>query len=279
MTVLWRSAKGAALCMVPNLAPLFFVFVLMGAGGIALDLATVMIACVVLGITIDDTIHLYHGYRCRLRAGMAPNWAIARSYDSSGRAVLATSVVLVAQFGLLATSDFIPTANFGLLTAVGLTAGLAFEIVLLPALLVLGHGQWRALASVDAWLPRQRRGARARAASRLPALAAPVELMWPATQVVSREDSLAPPAQIFVCHGDACRAAGAEALCRKLRARISQGRPTGLVAGIKVARTSCVGRCTAAPVVQMLGPGTPTATGTAAELVEIAAALADRGRA
>ncbi|MBA2722871.1 MAG: MMPL family transporter, partial [Methylibium sp.] len=51
MTLLWRSPVAAALCIVPNLAPLFFVFVLMGATGIPLDLATVMIASLVLGIT------------------------------------------------------------------------------------------------------------------------------------------------------------------------------------------------------------------------------------
>ena len=141
MAILWRSLGSAVLGMIPNLAPLYFIFVLMGLVGIYLDMATVMIASVILGITVDDTIHLYHGYRERLKKGYSPVFAIARSFESSGRAVLATSVLLVAQFGLLATSDFIPTANFGLMTAVGLLVGQMFELLLLPALLLIRHGR------------------------------------------------------------------------------------------------------------------------------------------
>ncbi len=141
MAILWRSVSAAGLCMLPNLAPLYFIFVLMGAAGIYLDLATVMIASVVLGITVDDTIHLYHGYQQRLRAGMTPVFAIARSFESSGRAVLAVSLLLIAQFGLLSFSGFIPTANFGLMTAVGLFSGQLFELLLLPALLLMKDGR------------------------------------------------------------------------------------------------------------------------------------------
>lgn len=141
MLLLWRSLGDATTSMIPNVAPLYFIFALMGAAGIYLDLATVMIASVVLGITVDDTIHLYHGYRERMKKGMAPVFAIARSFSSSGRAVLATSLLLVTQFGLLATSSFIPTANFGLMTAVGLVAGQMFELLLLPALLLIKDGR------------------------------------------------------------------------------------------------------------------------------------------
>jgi uncharacterized protein len=141
MLLLWRSLGAATIGMIPNLAPLYFLFVLMGMAGIYLDLATVMIASVVLGITVDDTIHLYHGYRVRLQKGLSPVFAIARSFQASGRAVLATSVLLVAQFGLLATSAFIPTSNFGLMTAVGLVAGQLFELLLLPALLLIKDGR------------------------------------------------------------------------------------------------------------------------------------------
>ena len=57
--------------------------------------------------------------------------------QASGKAVLATSLLLVSQFLLLSTSDFVPTANFGLLTAAGLIAGQLLELALLPAVLVL----------------------------------------------------------------------------------------------------------------------------------------------
>lgn len=123
--------------MLPNLAPLFFVFVLMGAAGIYLDMATVLIAGVVLGITVDDTIHIFHNYQERRKKGYDAVFAIARSFEASGRAVVATSLLLVSQFLLLATSSFVPTAHFGVLTAVGLLAGQLMELILLPALLVL----------------------------------------------------------------------------------------------------------------------------------------------
>jgi predicted RND superfamily exporter protein len=137
MALLFRSFRGALICLIPNLAPLFFIFVVMGIAGIWLDVATVLIAGVILGITVDDTIHLYHGYRHRIRHGASPLFAIIRSMESSGRAVIAISVVLIAQFSLLSVSDFRPTAHFGLLCAVGLFAGQVFELLLMPALLSL----------------------------------------------------------------------------------------------------------------------------------------------
>jgi hypothetical protein len=135
MALLFRSVRGALICLVPNLAPLFFIFVVMGATGIALDVATVLIAGVILGITVDDTIHLYHGYLHRIQHGVSPVFAIIRSVEASGRAVIAISVILIAQFSLLGLSDFRPTAHFGMLCAVGLFAGQVFELLLMPALL------------------------------------------------------------------------------------------------------------------------------------------------
>ena len=137
LTLLFRSFRGALICLVPNLAPLFFLFVMMGATGIALDVATVLIAGVILGITVDDTIHLYHGYLHRIQHGVSPVFAIIRSVESSGRAIIAISIILIAQFSLLGLSDFRPTAYFGILCAVGLFAGQLFEMLLMPALLGL----------------------------------------------------------------------------------------------------------------------------------------------
>ena len=137
MALMFRSIRGGLICLIPNLAPLFFIFVIMGATGIALDVATVLIASVILGITVDDTIHLYHGYLHRIQKGVSPVFAIIRSVESSGRAVIAISIVLIAQFSLLALSDFRPTAHFGMLCAVGLLAGQIFELLLMPALLGL----------------------------------------------------------------------------------------------------------------------------------------------
>lgn len=137
MFLLWRSFPSAVISMLPNLAPLYLVFAVMGAAGIYLDMATVLIAGVVLGITVDDTIHIFHNYQERRRKGYGAVFAVARSFEASGRAVVATSLLLVSQFLLLGTSSFVPTSHFGLLTAGGLLAGQLMELLLLPALLVL----------------------------------------------------------------------------------------------------------------------------------------------
>ena len=137
MLLLWRTVPAAIISMIPNLAPLFFVFMLMGAAGIYLDMATVLIAGVVLGITVDDTIHIFYNYQKRRDKGMGAVFAIARSIETSGKAVLATSLLLVSQFLMLSTSTFVPTSNFGLLTAIGLISGQLLELLLLPALVVL----------------------------------------------------------------------------------------------------------------------------------------------
>ena len=148
MLLLWRTLPAAVISMIPNLAPLLFVFMVMGGTGIYLDMATVLIAGVVLGITVDDTIHLMYHYKARRDKGMGVVYSIARSVQASGKAVLATSLLLVSQFLLLSTSNFVPTSNFGLLTAAGLVAGQLLELVLLPALLVL----WSRLNFRHPWL-------------------------------------------------------------------------------------------------------------------------------
>jgi uncharacterized protein len=137
MLIQWRSLKDSVICMIPNLAPLLLIFVLMGAFGIWLDVATAMIASVAVGIAIDDTIHVYHGFIHRVRQGVSPTLAMARTYQQAGRAMTITTCILCTQFLLLATSSFVPVQNFGLLTSIGLMAALVFDLLLLPAILIL----------------------------------------------------------------------------------------------------------------------------------------------
>lgn len=151
MLILWRSPWAAALCMIPNLSPILLIFVFMGLFGIWLDMATAMIASVAVGIAVDDTIHVYHGFRHRISQGIGPVVALARSYREAGRAVVVTTIILSAQFLILVWSDFVPTRNFGLLTTIGLVAALLFDLVLLPALLIMFYGEKSPLAG---WIAR-----------------------------------------------------------------------------------------------------------------------------
>ncbi len=141
MLILWRSVKDALICMIPNMSPILLIFILMGILGIWLDMATAMIASVAVGIAIDDTIHLYHGFIRRVRAGCSPVYALARTYRQAGRAVMTTTVILCSQFLLLMFSAFVPMNSFGLLTSIGLVAALFFDALLLPALLIVIFGK------------------------------------------------------------------------------------------------------------------------------------------
>lgn len=137
MYLTWRSIGRTLLTMIPNLAPVVVVFATMGLFGIWLDMATAMIASVTVGIAVDDTIHLFNGYLRRRKAGSTHVQALVRTYHYEGRAVTATTILLCAQFSLLGLSPFIPTIEFGLLTALGLFAALIFDLLLLPAMLTL----------------------------------------------------------------------------------------------------------------------------------------------
>ena len=143
LITVWRSVPASMLTIIPNIAPVLVMFATMGALGIWLDMATAMIASVVVGIAVDDTIHLYYIYRTRRRAGAGPVMALGRAYHDAGRAVVITTVILCAQFLILTISQFRPTVEFGFLTALGLAAALLFDLLLLPAMLILINRSWR----------------------------------------------------------------------------------------------------------------------------------------
>lgn len=262
MLVLWRAPVASGLCMVPNLAPLFFIFVLMGWQGIPLDLSTVMIASVVLGITVDDTIHLHHAVMQRLAAGASPIFAIARSYEAVGRAVLATAAILIGQFLLLAGSAFKPTANFGLMTATALAAGLVFELLLLPGLLVLWYGRGHRPQSA------LRRRPPSSGARRGPQPTGPVgpDVSASSPRVASavasqgHEHAAKPNPSgrhhVLVCQGDQCRRGGAALLWRALRTEQQRFVDKGQGEKIHLTKTGCLGPCRFSPVLQIYPQGT-----------------------
>jgi hypothetical protein len=156
MLIQWRSLTATAICMIPNFSPIVLIFILMGAFGIWLDMATAMIASVAVGIAVDDTIHLYHAFWKRYRAHGNVVRALARAYRQVGRAVTTTTLILCAQFMVLTASAFVPTAHFGLLTSVGLLTAWLFDILLLPAILMLvfhKRGRKKDTAKLDEQAP------------------------------------------------------------------------------------------------------------------------------
>jgi uncharacterized protein len=133
--VLFRSWRFSVLGILPNLLSASLVLGLMGWAGIPLDLMTVTIAAITIGIGVDDTIHYVHRYREELAVDGDAWAAVARCYSSIGKAMYYTSITIVLGFSVLVLSAFIPTILFGLLTGLAMSVALLANLTVLPALL------------------------------------------------------------------------------------------------------------------------------------------------
>lgn len=131
---IFRSFRVALIGIAPNILSTLVVLGVMGWAGIPLDLMTITIAAIAMGIAVDDTIHFIHRYREELREA-PPEEAVKRSLLSVGYAMIYTSLIIILGFSLLAFSDFVPSILFGLLTGLAMTMALILALSLLPALL------------------------------------------------------------------------------------------------------------------------------------------------
>ena len=132
--LLFRSLKVALISIVPNIISTAIIFGVMGWLGIPLDLMSVTIAAIVMGIAVDDTIHFVHRY-LEERKNRPAEQAIDNSYRSVGMAVLYTSILVAGGFSMLAFSSFVPSITFGLLTALAMLVALLADLTILPWLL------------------------------------------------------------------------------------------------------------------------------------------------
>ncbi|MGB5258596.1 MAG: MMPL family transporter [Woeseiaceae bacterium] len=134
--VLFRSVRMAATAIVPNLASAIVVLGLIGWLGIPLDLMTITIAAITVGIAVDDTIHYIHRFRTEFEHDRDYWASIHRCHRTIGRAMYYTSVTIMLGFSILALSQFTPTIYFGLLTGSAMLVALLANMTLLPVLLV-----------------------------------------------------------------------------------------------------------------------------------------------
>jgi hypothetical protein len=135
--ILFRSFKIAIVAIVPNVLSAITVLGLMGWLNIRLDLMTITIAAITIGIAVDDTLHYIHRYRWELARDQNYWAAVMRSHRTVGRAMVYTSVTITLGFSILALSKFVPTVYFGLLTGFAMMIALVLNLTLLPLLLVL----------------------------------------------------------------------------------------------------------------------------------------------
>jgi predicted RND superfamily exporter protein len=133
MFLVFRSIRYGLVALVPNLFPVVAVLGVMGWFGITLNVATVMVASVALGVVDDDTVHFLHRFRREVAAGRSVDDATDIAVAKEGRAALTTALINSAGFAVLILSEYKPSAWFGGLLA--LTLGVAFlaEVLVLPA--------------------------------------------------------------------------------------------------------------------------------------------------
>jgi len=135
LMIVLRSWKLGLLAMIPNGAPLIMGGAMLHAIGKPLDVGTVVVFSVCLGIAVDDTIHFLANYHRLTGEGKSPREAIREVFAHTMPALVVTTGILVCAFGVFMFATFVPNRYFGLLVAFVLTVALATDATLLPALL------------------------------------------------------------------------------------------------------------------------------------------------
>ena len=134
--VLFRSLKVSLIAITPNLLSVGTVLGFMGWVGIPLDMMTITLAAISVGIAVDDTIHYIHRFESEYQSDGDYFATMHRCHDSIGYAMYYTSVVIIVGFSILMLSNFIPSIYFGLLTALAMVIALVASLTLLPCLIV-----------------------------------------------------------------------------------------------------------------------------------------------
>jgi len=133
--VLFRNIKLAIIAMIPNLLAAGFVLSVMGWLRIPLDMMTITIASITIGIAVDNTIHYIVRFKQEFTNDKNYQKAVFRSHATIGRAMFYTSLTIIAGFSILVLSNFKPTIYFGLLTAIAMLIALLGSLTLLPRML------------------------------------------------------------------------------------------------------------------------------------------------
>lgn len=137
--IVFRSLAFAVLAILPNVAPLLLTGAIMEFAGIDLSTGTSMIASVVIGLAVDDSIHYLSAYRRRSRDDL--DSAIDRTTRSTGRPLVATTLALSTGFWVALFGSFEPTVYFALLTGLTMWFALVFDLLVLPSCLELVLGR------------------------------------------------------------------------------------------------------------------------------------------
>jgi predicted RND superfamily exporter protein len=133
--IMLRSLKIGIFAIIPNFLPILFTIALMPVLGVALDVGTVMIACIALGLVVDDTIHFLTRIKLEMKDAKDTREAISKAIIRVGRPIIYTSIIL--GFGVLVFvfASFYPVINFGIILSIVIILALIFDLMVLPAIM------------------------------------------------------------------------------------------------------------------------------------------------
>jgi len=134
--ILFRNIKLSLIGVVPNFIAAFFILGIIGLAGIPLDMMTITIAAITIGIAVDNSIHYI--YRFKEEFSKIKNYknTLKLCHSTVGIAILNTSITIVFGFSILVLSNFIPTIYFGIFTGIAMLLAMISVLTLLPALLL-----------------------------------------------------------------------------------------------------------------------------------------------
>lgn len=144
--LMYRSLKMIIIALIPNMLPLVMVAAVMGFAGINLKVSTSIIFTIAFGIAVDDTIHFVSRLRLELAKGKSLQYALKRTFIGTGKAIIITSLILIAGFLSLIMSSFNGTFYTGVLLSMALLFAVIVDLLLLPVLFWMFYGEETDLA-------------------------------------------------------------------------------------------------------------------------------------
>ena len=133
--ILFRSLKLSIIGIIPNIFASTFILGLIGLLKIPLDIMTITIAAISIGIAVDNTIHYIYRYKENLKLARNHSDLIEKTHLTVGNAVLITSIAITAGFLTLCLSNFVPTVYFGLFTSLAMIFAMIGVLITLPSIL------------------------------------------------------------------------------------------------------------------------------------------------
>jgi len=137
LLILFRSWALAIIGIIPNLLAAVSILGLMGLIGIPLDMMTITIASITIGVAVDNSIHYLYRFREEFLHHRDYVKALRNCHASIGNAISYTAITIIAGFSILTLSNFVPTIHFGMLTALAMLIALLASLTLLPKLLLI----------------------------------------------------------------------------------------------------------------------------------------------